>query len=317
MPIFTLRPPEPERLGTYFRQPLLAGESGTVQTIAKMRELVDAALRDPAIIRLATDIVRHVAAYDEMGEAQAIYDWVKSNIRFTKDPATKEKLYPPAELLKICAGDCDDISMLMATLLMAIGYVARLVTVSANGSAPDQFSHVYAEAQVQGQWIPMDAARPDSLFATEPPMYYRKRAWSLVDDSYQDLNGTQRGLHGTKIYNHGGTVNLHLGEYPRYRSYLGSYVRVPQLGQDDGSGFWDSVVTAIPTITTGAANIIKAAEGPDPMASFRTPFTPYSPPAGYPTSQAWPASLASSFSMGSGALIAIGAGLLLLLVSRK
>ena len=102
-----------------YRAPLMSGDAGVSQTIDQMRSLVDEALRDPSILRTAKDIVRGVPAFDDTAEAQTLYNWVRANIRFTKDPVNKETLYPPAELLQIRAGDCDDISMLLATLLMA------------------------------------------------------------------------------------------------------------------------------------------------------------------------------------------------------
>lgn len=194
MPIFARAPfsPRTNRLsGLLFSAPLLQGAAGVAQTIAKMRGLVDQALLDSSFIAGAIDIVRSAPAHDELAEAIAIYHCVLSNIRFMKDPVNKEKLYPPAELLKIGAGDCDDISMLIAALLLAIGIPTRLVTVSASDADPQQFSHVYVEAQIDGQWIPMDAARPEAKFGAEPPMYYRKPAWSLTDDQYEDLSGTK------------------------------------------------------------------------------------------------------------------------------
>jgi len=105
-----------------YRAPLLNGEPGTAQTIALMRQLIDSALSDPSFIRFATDLVRSVQAFDDIGEAEALYNWVHRHIRFTEDPVTKEKLYPPQELLKIRAGDCDDISMLLGAFLLAVGY---------------------------------------------------------------------------------------------------------------------------------------------------------------------------------------------------
>ena len=96
--------------GLAYRAPLLNGEPGTAQTIALMRRLVDEALADPQFVRQAIEIVRAVPAYDDFAEAETLYRWVKRHIRFTKDPVTKEKLYPPQELLKIGAGDCDDIA---------------------------------------------------------------------------------------------------------------------------------------------------------------------------------------------------------------
>src|SRR5271156_4639662 len=185
-----------------YRMPLSGGDGGTVQTIQVMRRLIDQALSDASFIRFAVDVVRTVPAHDETSEVAAIFGWVQQNIRYTKDPVTKEKLYPPQELLKIGAGDCDDTSMLLSALALALGYPARLITVSANPDSPNEFSHVYAEVECppgSGQWIAVDTARPDSQFGLSPERYFRKRAWSLVDSSYQDLsrlNGyTRLGSH--------------------------------------------------------------------------------------------------------------------------
>src|SRR5271155_2837022 len=177
-----------------YRAPLLAGDQGTQQTIELMRHLIDEALADQNFVNLAVRIVKTVPAYHDLGEAEELYNWVKQNICFTKDPVTKEKLYSPQDLLKIRAGDCDDISMLLGAFLLALGYPARLITLAANPSQPTEFSHVYIEAEVppgSGQWLPMDAARADAQFGVAPPTYFRKRAWSLTDQSYQDLGGSK------------------------------------------------------------------------------------------------------------------------------
>lgn len=268
--------------GLNYRAPLLGGERGTAQTIDAMRALVDQALADPSFVRLAIDIVRNVPAYDELAEVEALYSWVKRRIRFTKDPLTKEKLYPPQELLKIRAGDCDDIAMLLGALDLAIGYPARLVTVSADRNHPEEFSHVYVEVEVparSGNWIAQDAARFDSRFGLEPPVYFRKRAWSLVDESYQDLAG------------------------------LGSYGTVA-LG-DDGGGFdWGSLlqqtVQEVPAIISAASGGSSAVRTPygttqtapsNPYGSFQTPYTPgYGiPPAGYGSASGYISAEATSW----------------------
>jgi hypothetical protein len=238
-----------------------------------MRQLVDQALADSNFVRKAIDIVRSVEAFDDFGEAEALYNWVKRNIRFTKDPITKEKLYPPQELLKIRAGDCDDIAMLLGAFLMAVGYNARLITVSANREAPQEFSHVYVEAEVppgSSNWIPLDAARLNSSFGSEPPAYFRKKAWSLTDDSSQELAGGQ--LRGS------------LAGYPRMLQGLG-----------DDEIDWGSVIsqglTEVPAIMStaaGGSSSVATPAGtvstaPNPYGSFATPYTPgYGvPTAGY------------------------------------
>jgi hypothetical protein len=294
-------PPTP-----YFREPLLSGDAGVEQTINQMRALADEALHDPSIIRLATDIVRGAPAFDDVAEARALYDWMHSNIRFTKDPINKEKLYPPAELLKIRAGDCDDISMLLGVLLMAVGYPARLVTVAVPGQA-DQFSHVYIEGEVpagSGQWLPMDPARYDSEFGVPPPVVTRSRWWSLSDSSYGDLGK--------------------LGHYPRYRSHvsgMGSYGRVRgrTMGQAAAPAV-DPTSSYIATTGQSIADIIRAGEGQPaspfsyssgPYASFQTPYSPGLITAGYPGYQGPGVALTSTSNMGLWLVLGIGALLLM------
>jgi transglutaminase-like putative cysteine protease len=173
-----------------FAAPLLEGDAGTAQTIELIRQLVDDALRDAVINRLAIDIVRSVPAFNERDEVHAVYDWVHRNIRFTKDPTGKEVLRPARDILELRAGDCDDINaVLLPALLGSVGYLTRIVTIAASPATPEQFSHVYCEALVGGAWIPLDAARPGAVFGLAPPSAFRKRAWSLFDDSYSDVSG--------------------------------------------------------------------------------------------------------------------------------
>ncbi len=295
--------PSKQSVGLGYRASLLSGDAGTAQTIKLMRKLVDQALSDSSFVRFAKDIVRHVPAHDEFGETQAIYDWVLRNIRFTKDPLTKESLYPPQELLKIRAGDCDDISMLLGALLLADGYPAQLVTVAANPQAPDEFSHVYVEVELppgSGNWMAMDAARLGAQFGVAPAMYYRKRVWSLVDDSYQDMKGIA-SLRMTRLRG------------------LAGYTHVAGLG-DDGGFDWSSLATDIiqetPQIMAIASgqptksNIVATG----PYATFATSYTPGAtvPMATYPVQP----SVSGSITASSLLPLLLFGGVLLMMMKR-
>lgn len=295
MPILIGVPHSPARYSTPglgHKEPLLNGEAGTAQTIAVMRKLVDQALEDPAIVRKAIEIVRGVPAFDEMGEVESVYNWVRRNIRYTKDPVSKEKLYPPAELLKIRAGDCDDISTLINVFATSLGYPSRWVTISTQADNPSEFTHVYSEVEVppgSGNWVALDAARLDSEFGVEPPVYFRKRAWDVTSDSYEDLAGQVR----------------------RMPKFLSGYATVPGLGQD-----WTSVIQQSLAETPA---IIAAASGKgsatSPYGSYSTPYTPYAPPAGYTAS--YPYTTTAGISMSPTTLMLIVGGILLFMVARK
>lgn len=153
-----------------------------------LRTLVDAAWKDPVVNRTAIDIIRGagVAPYDLWGQVRAIYGFAKQ-FYFVNDPVTKEALRPTRELLKLMAGDCDDINgNLLPALLGTIGFETRLVTVASDPQNPDLFSHVYAEVFIDGQWYPLDAARPNAMIGMAPDHFYRRMWWSLTDDSSGD-----------------------------------------------------------------------------------------------------------------------------------
>lgn len=306
----------PALCGLHYRAPLLSGEAGTKQTIALMRKLVDQAVSDARFVRFAKDVVRGVLPYNDIGEASAVYEWVKQSIRYTKDPVTKETLYPPMELLKIRAGDCDDIAMLMGAIMIALGYPARLVTISANASDPNEFSHVYLEAEVppgSGQWIPMDAARAGAQFGVEPPIYYRKRAWSLTDNSYQDLSGCGCGGRCGNCARVGRAKFSGLAGVATISGYDG-------LGQDgfDWGQLLQTTIQETPALIAAASGQPTAVRTPQtsvatgPYASFSTPYTPgYGvPQAGYgpATSGTFTADWPMLLLFGLGALLIFGVG---------
>lgn len=53
--------------------------------------------------------------------------------------------------------DCDDFSILIGSLLGALGYKIRLVIIATDNSRPRRFSHVYPEVFFNHKWIAMDA----------------------------------------------------------------------------------------------------------------------------------------------------------------
>lgn len=171
--------------------PLAEGDAGVVQTIRQMRRLIEQGKKDPAVHECAAWILRasRVPAYDWIGEARAIYEWVKRSIRFTRDVYGKETLHSAPEILRLGIGDCDDFTILICSLLGTIGIKSRIVTVSNRGEDPEQFSHVYPEARVEDRWIPLDAARRNPYFGRAPENFFRKRIWDTSSDEYVDIQG--------------------------------------------------------------------------------------------------------------------------------
>lgn len=162
--------------------PLPGGDQGVAKTMDLIRSLVDQAIKDPYINRCAIQILQtsNTPQYDPMAAARAIYEWVRRNIRYVPDPVEKETVRPANVILKVGAGDCDDINgVLIPSLLGTIGISSRGVTVAAAPES-DDFSHIYAEALIGSQWVPMDAARPQVVFGQAPEMWKRRAEWPIT-----------------------------------------------------------------------------------------------------------------------------------------
>jgi len=180
-----------------FAYPLPGGDAGVSQTMALIRQLVDSAIKDPYINRTAIEILQRSSApqYDQCAAARIIYDWVHRNIRYVQDPVGKETVRPANVILEVRAGDCDDINgVLIPSLLGTIGITTRGVTIAAAQGSQD-FTHIYAEAMLDGRWVALDAARPNVTFGQAPEMYHRRAEWPLTG-SEVGQGGYLAGMHG-------------------------------------------------------------------------------------------------------------------------
>lgn len=173
--------------------PIPAGDAGTCATIDYIRKLVDEGKKSPLVREAALLMVRefHIRQHDLAGEARAIYSWVLQNIRFTRDIRGKETLHSADEILRLKAGDCDDYTILICSLLGSIGHKLRIVTVSnlwpdPETGEPGEFTHIYPEDFLAGRWVPLDAARRSPAFARAPRRFTRRRKWALETNDYED-----------------------------------------------------------------------------------------------------------------------------------
>lgn len=145
-------------------------EEATAQTIALMshfarEDAYDETLRTAALEATAATRTPEAAA-------AAIWQWIRSRVRYVEDtrpalglegiaPADAEVLIRPVDLLAMPQpmGDCDDFSMLCASMLLAVGIEPRYKTIAAEPGSPDQYSHVYVVAVMPGgRLLPLDCS---------------------------------------------------------------------------------------------------------------------------------------------------------------
>lgn len=133
------------------------GIAGTRATLRTMADLIRRARLDIAVRSLAVMIVAGLPHKAYAEQAGAICRWVQQNIQFVRDIRGVETLTPPAYLIEVRAGDCDDQAMLVAALAESIGLPSRLV---AGGPRNNYAVHVWAEIYAGGRWIACETTEP-------------------------------------------------------------------------------------------------------------------------------------------------------------
>ena len=159
----------PEISQNSLRTHLSDGVSGVFETLRLMRQLVDRYKTHPLIRQTAISVAFLTPAHDEVSEVEAIFSFVRDHIRYTKDVYGIETLSTPDKTLQTRVGDCDDMTVLLASLLESIGYATRFVI---EGYQDGQtWEHVYLEVCFKNTWVALDPtelvamgwAPPDAL----------------------------------------------------------------------------------------------------------------------------------------------------------
>ena len=136
-------------LSKAIKKPLAYGARGNLKTVDYMKKIARKVNGHPIVRQLAENILRYYNINDMCyyDEAIAIADYVKNNVRYVRDPKGIEMLTDPLTMIdKIkqekAFGDCDDMSLLIATLLLSIGHSPKYAIVKYKKDLKS-FQHIY------------------------------------------------------------------------------------------------------------------------------------------------------------------------------
>ena len=127
-------------------------------TIKLCSELAQQFAYEPSVRQLACDLTATLAPRDHTGEFQALHAFVRDEIRFIRDTSGVELVQSPDVTTRFAAGDCDDKSTLLASLLLAIGFTVAFAVIKTERGR--YWAHIYVEVQQDdGEWIPLETVR--------------------------------------------------------------------------------------------------------------------------------------------------------------
>jgi transglutaminase-like putative cysteine protease len=135
------------------------GLTGIWQTMYIMRELVRKSIDDRIVKETAVKIIRDIPPQDNFSQIKALFDYVRNNVKYVKDIYSVEEIQTPFRMIKNIEqkkafGDCDDMSLLLASLLHNIGFKTRFVVIA---TTPKMYNHIRTEVFYNNYWLPLEA----------------------------------------------------------------------------------------------------------------------------------------------------------------
>ncbi len=150
------------------------GTAGSFATVDFLKKVARVRSRHPLVRELALRILESygVKSQDYYNEARAIGDYVLKNVRYVRDINGVETVHDPITLIDQlrrghAQGDCDDMSLLVATLLLSIGHQPfyRIVKYY-DGMGP--YQHIYVVVYEQNWREPKKRLVLDAILKRSP-----------------------------------------------------------------------------------------------------------------------------------------------------
>jgi hypothetical protein len=130
-------------------QQLRSGWLGNIDTVQVMKRVAHKRKSHPLVRELALGILnqQNIPSHNYVDEALAIGRYVQSKVRYVRDIAGVEQLHDPVTMIEqiqrgVSQGDCDDMSLLIATLLLSIGHRPKFRIVRYRGLT-GPYQHIY------------------------------------------------------------------------------------------------------------------------------------------------------------------------------
>lgn len=130
-----------------------------VQTVATLNHLIRVFSSDPKVIEFTRKLLTTRRNNDHKRNFEDIAKFITDSFIYVADPMYVEYVISPTVMLKDWAtsgkmhGDCDDVCLLMASMLVSVGIDTRIVAVKAGS---DYFNHVILETSLGSKSIQYD-----------------------------------------------------------------------------------------------------------------------------------------------------------------
>ncbi|MBD3310362.1 hypothetical protein GF351_04030 [Candidatus Woesearchaeota archaeon] len=160
VPYYSIRmDPEPGRIMKLEEVQMLLSDKSGNETYAggkSIARMVDA--DDPQIKLIADRIASSACGSEDVCQAKALFYFVRDELDYVSDPNAYEYVKPPALSIISGGGDCDDASVLLASLLEAVGIETRFAFVPGHVFVQARIPKALKRYRYEEDWVNLDPA---------------------------------------------------------------------------------------------------------------------------------------------------------------
>lgn len=195
-------------------------ERNARDTLVAINALIRDGAAHPLVRQQAAQIVAEAGARTPPQILEAVHAWVQRHMPYTRDPGDIELLTAADKAIASIAQhgkyteDCDGQVIVEASLLRALlgAPHVRTVIIKADKKVPTQWSHIFLQARVGGQWITLDpimngetAKRPKRPVGWHPPRFYAREFVPVGAGPTLPALAQQTGM---AVYERGGRLGM-------------------------------------------------------------------------------------------------------------
>lgn len=167
------------------------GKPGSLQTAAEMASLVRAAaVRDEGLHSFAALILRNnnLDSHSDPDEViDALFRYVQK-IQYVHDPSGAfDSIQDARQTIKRGVGDCDDLSVLLATLLALVGFRPRFV-LARYAEDSSGYDHIYVDVPSKSGRVALDPSTRTQGMGWESPKAIERIAFPIFSGDLNSLS---------------------------------------------------------------------------------------------------------------------------------
>jgi transglutaminase-like putative cysteine protease len=149
-------------------------------------KIIDQYTGNPALVNFAAYLIKveNIPARDELALARAVQIFAQHKIKFFRE--YPERWQSPLQTLALKIGDCDDKTILIASILRSFRIPVRLIFLRFKLPNKKPYSHVYPQAKINNRWVSLESVQTYFKLGDDPATLAKNKGFNIKTESIGD-----------------------------------------------------------------------------------------------------------------------------------